>query len=69
MLTYHTFIVRCWQEDDLADNASWRFVLENPAHNQKQGFVRKESLVNAMRDELEHLTSERATEMEEDSMK
>jgi len=68
MLTYHTFIVRCWQENE-SSKMSWRFILERPENSQRKGFTATEPLLNAMRGELEQLTDGQLMEKKEEHMK
>jgi hypothetical protein len=44
---YHTFLLRLWEE---AENAGWRFSLENPHTGERIGFRSADELARYLRD-------------------
>ena len=52
---YHTYLLRCWQEQSTQDHETvntWRFSLEDPQTGQRRGFANLETLLNALLGEL-----------------
>jgi hypothetical protein len=52
---YRAYLLRCWQERDIAQDggARWRFSLEEVLHKEpRQGFESLETLVAFLQDEL-----------------
>lgn len=55
--TYQTIVIRCWQESGKKTKTPvWRFALENPATQERQGFTQIEKVTQALQDHLNDLT-------------
>ena len=49
---YRVFIVRCWEDQDAADMPS-RFVLEIPRTGERYGFTSADTLLHALKNQLD----------------
>lgn len=52
-LRYQSYLLRCWEEaDDREGLTIWRFSLQDPRTNQRQGFTNLTELIIALQEEL-----------------
>jgi hypothetical protein len=52
---YQTYVLRCWQERSTQADGMvtvWRFSLEDPRTNRRQGFASMEALLASLQTEL-----------------
>ena len=53
--SYHSYLLRLWQED--ADGkSSWRFMLLNPFSGEQWGFANLERLVAFLKEQMDELS-------------
>lgn len=49
---YQVYLLRCWEEQSASVGGDWRFSLENPQTNHRQGFADLSSLLTFLQTEF-----------------